>query len=324
MIDISEIHEAIQVEIDNQPFGNYPAELYDPIRYILSLGGKRFRPALTLLTAAAFSDEWRKAILPAIAIEVFHNFTLMHDDFMDNAPLRRGKPTVHSKWNPNVAILSGDVMLVKAYDLLAKTPTENLRYLFQRFSKVAAEVCEGQQLDMNYESDSKVTKENYIEMIRLKTSVLVGLSMELGGAMAGVTEDVAAELYQAGVDIGLGFQLMDDLLDVYGDPSLFGKQVGGDIIANKKTYLLLDALENAKEEEEHLLHFWLNAETFDQQEKVEEVTGIFTRLQVKEHTEQVMEMYFQRGFERIHALSIAPERKAPLINFIEQLAARRK
>jgi geranylgeranyl diphosphate synthase type II len=324
MTEISHFHKTIQDHIDQQSFGQYPAELYDPIRYILSLGGKRFRPVMTLLSASMFTDEWQKAVNPAVAVEVFHNFTLMHDDFMDEAPIRRGQPTVHKKWNPNIAILSGDVMLVKAFEILADTQTDDLKKLLKRFSITSAEVCEGQQLDMNYESRPVVTKAEYIEMIRLKTSVLVGFSMELGGMMAGVNENTTAELYDAGVNIGLGFQLMDDLLDVYGDAAVFGKQIGGDIIANKKTYLLIDAIENAKNEDEAILQRWLSAVDFDKSQKVREITEVYDRLGVKERSEKVIEHYFNKGFEILERIPVAAERKKLLIDFIEKLAARRQ
>ncbi len=324
MTEISLFHKAIQDEIDQQPFGHYPTELYDPIRYILSLGGKRFRPVMTLLSASMFTDNWRPAVIPALAVEVFHNFTLMHDDFMDDAPIRRGQPSVHKKWNPNIAILSGDVMLVKAYEILADTETDNLKKLLKRFSATAAEVCEGQQLDMNYECRAVVSKEEYIEMIRLKTSVLVGLAMELGGMIAGADESVTRQLYEAGVNIGLGFQLMDDLLDVYGDTAVFGKQIGGDIVANKKTFLLIDAIENATEEEDAVLRRWLSAVHFDKARKIKEITEVYDRLHVRERTENVIEYYFSKGFEKLDAIQVPADKKAPLTDFIQQLAARRK
>jgi geranylgeranyl diphosphate synthase type II len=324
MTEISHFQKAIQDHLDQQSFGQYPAELYDPIRYILSLGGKRFRPVITLLTASMFTDDWQKAVTPSVAVEVFHNFTLMHDDFMDAAPIRRGQPTVHKKWNTNIAILSGDVMLVKAFEILADTQTDDLKKLLKRFSITSAEVCEGQQLDMNYESVPVVSKEEYIEMIRLKTSVLVGFSMELGGIMAGANETTTRDLYDAGVNIGLGFQLMDDLLDVYGDANVFGKQIGGDIIANKKTYLLIDAIENARNKDAEILQGWLSEVNFDKDRKIKEITEVYNRLGVKERTEKVIEHYFNKGFEILEKIQAPLVKKKVLIDFIEQLAARRK
>lgn len=314
--------DALQNELQQIQYGQDPPELYTPIRYIMSLGGKRMRPLLTLMAAYLFTDDWRKAIRPALGVEVFHNFTLMHDDIMDKAPLRRGQPTVHEKWNANVAILSGDVMLVNAYQLMLHTETDKLKRAMERFSRTAAEVCEGQQLDMNFETRWDVTEDEYINMIRLKTSVLLGFALELGGLIAGASPDTQQHLYEGGMNIGIGFQLKDDLLDVYGDPAKFGKQVGGDIIANKKTFLLIEALQLAQGSVRDQLNYWLNQTTFDKAEKVKAVTAIYDQLGIRQRTEDRINAYFERGFINFEAVDATPSRKASLIQFTQQLIER--
>ncbi|WP_409019296.1 polyprenyl synthetase family protein [Dyadobacter sp. CY347] len=316
--------QTLQIEFEKQSYGEHPIELYEPIRYIMSLGGKRFRPLLTLLAASIYSDDWENAVKPAMAVEVFHNFTLMHDDIMDQAPLRRGKPTVHEKWNSNTAILSGDVMLIRAYDLLLDIPAEKLRRVLERFNKTAAEVCEGQQLDMNFETRWDVTEEEYLGMIRLKTSVLLGFALELGGIIGGADEESIQLLYAAGENMGIGFQLKDDLLDVYGDPDKFGKQVGGDIISNKKTFLLIEALSKADHDAKTELDKWIGLESFDKQEKVAGVTAIYEKLGIRAFTEQKIQEYFTKGLSSLHALKIDEDRKQPLLQFAEQLVEREK
>ena len=314
--------QTLQTEIEQSPYGESPAELYEPIRYIMALGGKRFRPLLTLLSASIYTDDLKNALKPAIAVEVFHNFTLMHDDIMDKAPLRRGKPTVHEKWNANTAILSGDVMLIRAYDLLIDIKKEDLRKVLIRFNKTASEVCEGQQLDMNFETRWNVTEEEYIDMIRLKTSVLLGFALELGGILGGADADSTQLLYEAGESMGIGFQLKDDLLDVYGDPAKFGKQVGGDIIANKKTFLLIEALSKAEGNIATDLNGWLSAETFDKEEKVTAVRGIYDTLGIRALTEEKISSYFSKGIDCLERLPVPYERKKNLLEFVHQLVER--
>ncbi|MEZ0486864.1 polyprenyl synthetase family protein [Fibrella aquatica] len=318
----TQLADALLRQFEQTPYGQSPAELYDPIRYIMSLGGKRMRPLMTLLAASLFTDEWQKALKPAVAVEVFHNFTLLHDDIMDQAPLRRGQPTVHEKWNTNIAILSGDVMLVKAYEQLLDVEPAHLRQVLKRFGETAAEVCEGQQLDMNFETLDTVSEADYIEMIRLKTSVLLGFAMEVGGIVAGADEADTKRLYDAGVNIGIGFQLKDDLLDVYGDPAKFGKQVGGDIIANKKTFLLIEALERAEGQVRTDLLDWLNRGVFDKTEKVDAVTAIYDQLGIHELTEARIADYFAKGFANLDQISADPARKELLITFARQLVER--
>lgn len=314
--------QALQEEIELNRYGEHPVELYEPIRYIMSLSGKRLRPLMTLMAAALYTDDWRKALKPAQAVEVFHNFTLMHDDIMDCAPLRRGQPTVHEKWNANIAILSGDVMLVRAYDLLLDVASNHIKRVLKRFNETAAEVCEGQQLDMNFEKRWDVTEAEYLNMIRLKTSVLLGFALEMGGIIAGADEVATRLLYEAGVSMGIGFQLKDDLLDVYGDPAKFGKQVGGDIIANKKTFLLIEALERAEGATRAELDRWLAAGDFDKAEKVRAVTRIYDTLEIRSIAQEKISAHFDKGFDCLDRLGADPARKAPLLSFVHQLVER--
>ncbi|GAB2572965.1 polyprenyl synthetase family protein [Spirosoma areae] len=314
--------DALQNELQCIQYGQHPPELYDPIRYIMSLGGKRMRPLMTLMAAYLFTDDWQKAVRPALGVEVFHNFTLMHDDIMDQAPLRRGQPTVHEKWNGNIAILSGDVMLVNAYQLLLNVEADKLKRALERFSRTAAEVCEGQQMDMNFETRWDVTEAEYIDMIRLKTSVLLGYALELGGLIAGADSETTRHLYEGGMNIGIGFQLKDDLLDVYGDPVKFGKQVGGDIIANKKTFLLIEALQQATGTLRDELTDWLNRTRFDKAEKVRAVTTIYDQLTIRQLTEARINDYFDRGFACFDLVEADQGRKKILIQFARQLVER--
>lgn len=319
--------EQINQKLELHAFGQQPAELYEPIRYIMNLGGKRLRPLLTLLAYQMYQENKSslEAVLePALAVEVFHNFTLMHDDIMDQAPLRRGKPTVHKKWNENIAILSGDVMMVRAYDLLLKVEPEKLGPVLKAFNQCAAEVCEGQQWDMNYESRSRVTEEEYLHMIRQKTAVLLGFSLQLGGMLAAAPTEDCQLLYDLGVNIGISFQLKDDLLDVYADQAKFGKQVGGDIIVNKKTFLLIKALEKANPEQKAALESWLNKTTFDKEEKVKAVKSLYDALKIKQLTQQKMNEFFDLGLQKLQQIHVNPDKKETLRRFAEQLMAREK
>ncbi len=321
--DLLERISLINDRINTLNYGTEPDELYEPIRYIMSLGGKRMRPLLVLLAYELFKDDPEKVLDQAIAVEVFHNFTLMHDDIMDEAPLRRGKATVHEKWDANTAILSGDVMLVRAYDLLLDAPG-NLRAIIKDFNDCASGVCEGQQFDMNFESLPTVAEETYINMIRLKTAVLLGFSLKLGAMLAGASDDQADKLYEFGVSIGIGFQLKDDLLDVYADQAKFGKQVGGDIISNKKTFLLLKALELANADQKAQLDQWLAATDFDKAEKVAGVTAIYNEIGIRELTREKINQWFDKGFEALEKLSVADSRKAPMVAFTKYLIDREK
>lgn len=312
----------IELEIKKQKYGKQPASLYEPIRYIMRLGGKRLRPMLTLLSYSLFKDDVRSAVPFASAIEAFHNFTLMHDDIMDKAPLRRGKATVHKKWNVNTAILSGDVMLVKVYEMFLELEPQKLKTVLHLFNRCAAEVCEGQQWDMEFETKARVTEAQYINMIRLKTAVLLGFSLELGAVLADASETDRRALRDFGVNIGIGFQLKDDLLDAYADPEKFGKQVGGDIIANKKTFLLITALQKAKGTPKANLTEWLSARKFKKQEKVLAVREIYDLLRVPSITEKKVNHFFSKGFQNLESVTGNDGAKSVLKRFTEALIER--
>lgn len=315
---IAKLQEDLDNHIKNLSFGDQPKELYEPIAYLMGLGGKRIRPMLTLLAYSLYKADYRKMLTPAIAVEIFHNFTLMHDDIMDDAPLRRGKASVHEKWNPSTAILSGDVMLVRAYDALLKVPADKLAICIRNFNRTAAEVCEGQQYDMNFESREDVREEEYLQMIRLKTAVLLGFSLQYGAILAEADPEDAQRLYDFGVNIGIGFQLKDDLLDVYADKAKFGKQVGGDIISNKKTFLLIKAKELATDKEAAALAFWGKATDFDKGEKVKAVTQLYNNLGIKELTEAKMEAYFEKGFQQLNQLNTADKEALQVLKFLAE------
>jgi len=322
-LNLSHFSSAIHDFLSQYTYGNQPTELYAPIDYLMQLGGKRMRPILVLLGYQLFDDNWQKAIPAASSVEVFHNFTLMHDDIMDKAPLRRNKPTVHTKWNENIAILSGDVMLVKAYEMLMQGVEDRyLRKALQKFSRCATWVCEGQQWDMNFEQNQDVSENEYIEMIRLKTAVLLGFSLELGAMLAGADDTLQEQLRLFGENIGIGFQLKDDLLDVYGNPDKFGKQIGGDIIANKKTFLLIEALQTAENELKQELDHWLSLSEFEPQEKIRAVTKIYDNLNIKTKTEDKINSFFSEAFGLLKEMKIAPERKLLLEEFTKWLIER--
>ena len=322
---VDKILQDLEKHIQGFTYGESPKELYEPISYIMSLGGKRIRPLLTLMSYSLFKGDYRKILTPAMAVEVFHNFTLMHDDIMDDAPLRRGNQTVHEKWNANTAILSGDVMLVKAYDMLLEIEADKLHECIRLFNKTAAEVCEGQQKDMNFETLPTVSEEDYIDMIRLKTAVLLGFALQFGAILAGASKEAAEHLYNFGVNIGIGFQLKDDLLDVYADKAKFGKQVGGDIISNKKTFLLLKAKELAKANTKTLLENWIETKDFDKTEKVEAVTAIYEELGIKALTESKMKEYFDKGFSEFASLEVPYQNHfQELLNLTQNLVDREK
>lgn len=319
---LSQYSQFIEQEIKKHKFGKQPDSLYEPIRYLMGLGGKRMRPLLTLLAYSLYKDDVKEAVPYAIAVEAFHNFTLMHDDIMDNAPLRRGKQAVHEKWNVNTAILSGDVMLVKVYDMFSALEPEKLKKVLKAFNACAVEVCEGQQWDMEFETMNNVTETQYIDMIRQKTAVLLGFSLQLGALLA----DAAAEDQQAlnnfGINIGIGFQLKDDLLDAYADPKKFGKQVGGDIIANKKTYLLIQALEKSKGRQKKELNDLLEAKKFNKQAKVKAVKAIYDSLGIRELTEKKVNQFFDQGFKNLDRVGGRTEANVTLRKFTEDLIKR--
>lgn len=317
----SELLKAIEAEIKNQPFGSQPKSLYEPLRYIMSLGGKRLRPLLVMLAYSLYKKDVHSIVKYAVAVEAFHNFTLLHDDIMDNAPLRRGKPTVHEKWNTNTAILSGDVMLIKVYEMFRGLDGHTLKEVLDIFNQCAAEVCEGQQWDMEFETKQKVTEAQYIEMIRLKTAVLLGFSLELGALLAGANEEQRTALKDFGTNIGIGFQLKDDLLDVYADKKKFGKQVGGDIIANKKTFLLITAMEKARGKDKIELNQWLNAKKFSKQKKVKAVTELYDKLCIPALAESKIQYFFNQGFYKLEKVADSSA-KSQLIEFTRDLINR--
>lgn len=319
---IKEFQDQLNAELAKMEFGNQPTELYEPLRYTLRQGGKRMRPILAIMAYLTKKQDWEAIIEPALAIELFHNFTLIHDDIMDEAPLRRGKETVYKRWNKDIAILSGDALMIIAYDQLLTADHDDIRYIIKLFNRCALEVCEGQQMDMNFETIDTVPEADYIEMIKLKTAVLLGFSLELGALLSGMSNEEALQFRKFGVNIGIGFQLKDDLLDVYGDAEKFGKQVGGDIISNKKTMLLLKALELAEGGDKSKLEEWIGKDDFVAEEKVAAVKEVYESLQIKQLTEQKMKYYFDLGFEQLEELKNSDLNLEPLIAFTQALIAR--
>ena len=322
MTDFSNLFQQLEKGLQEIGMPSEPKNLYEPIRYTLSLGGKRLRPLLSLIAQRIFDPVSNLAINPALAVEVFHNFTLIHDDIMDEAPIRRGKPSVYKKWNTNVAILSGDVMLVQAYQLLSEVPSSILPKVLSLFNKCAIEVCEGQQYDMDFETRDTVLESEYIEMIRLKTAVLLGFALEMGALIGGASKKDAKLLCEFGQKVGIGFQLKDDLLDVYGNESKFGKQVGGDIISNKKTFLLINAFKRANATQKNELEHWLNIEEFDNISKVNAVKEIYNQLDIQKITEDKMNEYFNDGFTLLEQIDVTDEQKKLLKSFTEKLNRR--
>jgi geranylgeranyl diphosphate synthase, type II len=322
MFPLHEYQKWIELEIKKRKYGKQPASLYEPIRYLMSLGGKRLRPMLTLLAYSLFKSDVKKAVPYAIAVEAFHNFTLMHDDIMDNAPLRRGKSTVHEKWNVNTAILSGDVMLVKVYDMFLELEGDDLKTVLAAFNRCASEVCEGQQWDMEFETTGKVSEAQYITMIRLKTAVLLGFSLELGAILGGASLEDRKALREFGINIGIGFQLKDDLLDAYADPEKFGKQVGGDILANKKTILLIHALQKAKGKTKKELNGWLIAKKIKKAEKIQAVKNIYDQLNIPAAAEKKINQFFDRGLRNLEAVGGQEASRQILKKYAEALIER--
>lgn len=323
MLTFNQTLQLVNTEIDKLNWARDPKGLYEPIGYILSLGGKRIRPAVTLMACNLYTDNPAPAIKPALGLEVFHNFTLLHDDIMDRAEMRRGKPTVNKKWNDNTAILSGDVMQIEAYKLMTETPPEHLKNVLTIFSTIAAEICEGQQYDMEFEQRNNVSADDYLEMIRLKTAVLIAGSAKIGAIIGGSSPHDAEQLYNYGNNIGLAFQLKDDLLDVYGAQDQFGKKIGGDILCNKKTYLLIHALNTAKGTDAQELHYWLNNNNPDQNnEKITAITTLYNRLDAKAACEAQMELYYHRAMESLRQVDAPQHKKTHLSHLAEKLMDR--
>jgi geranylgeranyl diphosphate synthase type II len=321
MHSIEQLQNLVNKAIADTKYTEQPAELYEPISYLMQLGGKRMRPVLVLISTELFGGNILKALDAAIGIELFHNFTLMHDDIMDKAPLRRGKPTVHAKWNESAAILSGDVMFVEAYKLMIKVDDAILREVLAIFSDTASGVCQGQQADMNFEKIDDVSLTEYLEMIRQKTAVLLAGSMQIGALIGGAAKEQAKLLYEFGENLGLAFQLQDDILDVYGNPEKFGKQVGGDILSNKKTFMLIKAKELAKGNTGSELDEWLKRSD-DPSAKVNAVTLIYNLLEVRKLAEIEMEEYVNKALKALDLIFVDHSKKQLLRGFAEQLLIR--
>jgi geranylgeranyl diphosphate synthase type II len=308
--------------LESHTINKEPKTLYDPIDYILSLGGKRMRPVLTLLSAEVFDADFTKALPAAMAVEVFHNFSLVHDDIMDDAPLRRGKQTVHEKWSINTGILSGDAMLILAYQFFEQYEPIVFRDLAKLFSKTAIEVCEGQQWDVDFETRTDVTIPEYLKMIEYKTAVLVAAAMKMGAIIADASQENADLIYDFGLNLGLAFQLQDDYLDAFGDPETFGKQVGGDIIENKKTYLYLKALEFSSSEKANQLQTLFETQLEDNDVKIEIVKSFFNESGASKATQEAIEIYTFKAFETLEKMTISEEKKNILRVFGENLMGR--
>lgn len=323
MYTLLEAQNLVEKHIKSLSIPETPVELYEPVRYVLSRGGKRIRPALVILACDLFAGAVESALFPAVAIELFHNFTLLHDDIMDRSEIRRGSPTVHLKYNENVAILSGDVMSILASRLMNRAPGVVLNTVHDIFTKTAMQVCEGQQLDMNFEEMLTVSESEYLTMIELKTAVLIAASLKIGAILGGSSQKDAEELYEFGRNLGIAFQLQDDLLDTYGDPSLIGKKVGTDILDNKKTFLMIKALEKGTDKQKDELTHWLTTKVFRKKEKIDAVTMLFDRLKIRELTENRIRDYYQEALANLTRLNRPDEMKDELFNFASYLLERK-
>lgn len=324
MYTIEQLRDIIKAELDREEYVEEPYSLFEPIKYIMEDGGKRLRPVLTLMAYNLYRDDIEKAFKSAIGIEIFHNYTLLHDDVMDDAELRRGRQTVHKKWNSNVAILSGDAAAITAYKYIETVEDLYLRRVIDGFNQVAMDVCKGQQYDMEFETRDDVTEEEYIQMIYLKTSVLIAGSMRHGALIAGAPEHEYKALYDFGGYLGLVFQLQDDYLDVYGEVEEFGKKIGGDILCNKKTYMLIKALELAGEEDKASLREWLNKERFNPAEKIKDVTEIYNRAGIKEVVMAKIDDYLEKSRAALDKVNVPEERKVRFYEMIDYIGGRKK
>lgn len=322
MLKSEEILSIVNEAIQSLPFNRQPTSLYEPVRYVLSIGGKRMRPVLMLLAYNLFKDNPQSILNQACALETYHNYTLLHDDLMDNADLRRGHETVHKRWNANTAILSGDSMLVLAFQQMAQCPEDKLKAVLDLFTETALEIGEGQQYDMDFEQRMDVREDEYIEMIRLKTSVLLACALKMGALLADASADDANLLYTFGEQIGLAFQLQDDFLDVYGDTKVFGKAIGGDIVSNKKTFMLINAFLRANEQQRAELHRWVEATEFDEQEKIAAVTRLYNEIGIDTLAQERIDHYFKQGLACLEAVKIDAERKEQLTAYVYKLMKR--
>ena len=317
--------EKYQKEIDNKlskiKLSNNPKELYDPVRYMLKMKSKRVRPILAILAYKLVHPNWKKVIQSCLSLELFHNFTLIHDDIMDKAPIRRGKKTIHEKWNKNIGILSGDLLMILAYNMISDLPKNILSKTILKFNEISIKVCEGQQLDMNYQTRKNIDEKQYIEMIRLKTATLIGLSLQFGGLLANMNNNNLNTLYKIGELFGIGFQLRDDLLDVYGSKN-FGKKIGGDILENKKTFLSVKAYELSSKKEKKNLDYWKKNKK-SSKEKIKKVTEIFDKLNLKELTEKKIKSFFNLAYKKLESLNVKNSNKEELTNYLSQLFERK-
>ena len=315
--------DKINTYLQNMPYSRPPKGLYDPIQYELSLGGKRIRPVLMLMAYNLYKEDVESILSQAAGLETYHNHTLLHDDVMDKADMRRNKPTVHRVWNENAAILSGDAMLILAYRLMADCPADKLKEVLDVFTRTTMEICEGQQWDMEFETRMDVSVDEYIEMIRLKTSVLLAAALKIGACLAGASVEDADKLYDFGVSMGLAFQLQDDWLDVYGDPEVFGKKIGGDILCNKKTYMLITALNQANEEQYAELQDWISAVNAKPAEKIAAVTHIYNDMEIGRLCMEKAQTYYEKGLAILESVSLPAERKEGLKQFVCSLIDRK-
>ena len=313
-----EILNMVNEFLGNLPYDRKPYSLYEPVKYVLSMGGKRIRPTLMLLSYNIFKNDPEKILMNAVALETYHNYTLLHDDLMDNADLRRGHETVYKKWGANTAILSGDSMLVLAYERMAQCDDKHLAKVMKIFTTTALEIGEGQQYDMEFETRNDVKEEEYIEMIRLKTSVLLACALKIGAVLADASEEDAENLYKFGEQIGLAFQLQDDFLDVYGDTKVFGKKIGGDITSNKKTFMLINAFNHANDAQRAELQKWVDAEEFDRKEKVAAVTRLYNDKMAQEK----IAYYFEQSKKYLDAVNVPAERKEELAKYAQKMMKR--
>ena len=322
MLTADEILNKVNAFLANLPYERKPYSLYEPIKYVLSMGGKRIRPILMLLGYNLFKDDPEKILMNAIALETYHNYTLLHDDLMDQADLRRGHETVHKKWNANTAVLSGDSMLVLAYDRMAQCDEKHLPEVLRLFTTTALEIGEGQQYDMEFENRNDVKEEEYIEMIRLKTSVLLACALKIGAILADASPEDADNLYRFGEQIGLAFQLQDDYLDVYGDTKVFGKEIGGDITSNKKTFMLINAFNHANMEQRKELQKWIDAKDFDRKEKVEAVTHLYNEIGIDKMAQDKIAYYFEQSKKYLDAIHVDATRKLELQQYAQRMMKR--
>ena len=323
MYTFEELQKTVNESIEKEEFVKEPKDLYEPISYGLGSGGKRLRPVLSLMAFNLFAEDITPVVRALLGIEIFHNFTLVHDDIMDKAEVRRNKPTVHKRWNPNVAILSGDAMFIKAYDYLFTYQGENMTEVLKVFNRTAMQVCEGQQYDMNFENQNDVAEFDYLQMIELKTAVLIAASLKIGALMASAPLDDADNLYQFGLFMGLAFQLQDDYLDTFGNSAVFGKNIGGDIAANKKTYLYIKALEKASNSDKNkLLDLYRSDNSVELNAKIDLVTSLFKKYDIHSLTQDKIQTYFNQAASALEKVNLPEEKKQPLIHLAEKLIHR--